>query len=117
RTLRDLVPERARATESTDAARIKGYGGLDRAIETAVALYEQPPTESIVVETPWQDVLFRAEDWAEAFDGTEPGVAHDEARDQVWDTIVDILADRRSPGVPERAFRAVVRRDEELIRV
>src|SRR5690606_12799268 len=116
RTLRDLVPETARGIEDAAAARVKAAGGLERAIDAAVALYEQPPAESVIVETPWQDLRLRAADWSEAFASPEPGTSHNEARDQVWDTLVDILADRRDAGVPDRPFRAAVRRDENLTR-
>ena len=64
------------------------------AIEPAVALYEEPPTESLVVETPWADVRLTAAEWAEAFDAADPGTPHNLARDDVWDEVLTILADK-----------------------
>jgi len=114
-TLRDLVPEGAGAGEEADpvAARAKADVRMEQAVETAAALYERPPQADLVVETPWHDVLLTAQDWAEAFTSAEPGATHDEARDQVWETLVDILADQRG-GVPASSFRAALRRDDEL---
>ena len=53
-TLRELVPEGATAAIETDpeVARLKASADLVRAIEPAVALYEEPPTEGMEVERP-----------------------------------------------------------------
>ena len=64
------------------------------AIEPAVALYEEPPTEPLLVETPWGDVRITAAEWAEAFDSPDPGTPHNLARDDVWDEVLTILADK-----------------------
>jgi hypothetical protein len=95
-TLRDLVPEGATAVEEDDpeVARLKASAALVDAIEPAVALYEEPPTEGMVVETPWSDVWVRADEWAEVFASADPGTPHNEARDQVWDELVDLLVDK-----------------------
>ncbi|MDN4175364.1 RNA polymerase recycling motor ATPase HelR [Nocardioides sp. SOB77] len=95
-TLRDLVPEGAGAGEETDpeVARLKATAAMVDAIEPAVALYEEPPTEGMVVETPWSDVWLSAEEWAEAFTSPDPGTPHNEARDQVWEELLRILVDK-----------------------
>ncbi|GGO69020.1 RNA polymerase recycling motor ATPase HelR [Nocardioides deserti] len=95
-TLRDLVPEGATAVEEADpeVARLKASAALVDAIEPAVALYEEPPTEGMVVETPWSDVWLGADGWAEVFASPDPGTPHNEARDQVWDELVDLLVDK-----------------------
>lgn len=95
-TLRDLVPEGATAVEEHDpeVARLKASAALVDAIEPAVALYEEPPTEGMVVETPWSDVWLGADEWAEVFASPDPGTPHNEARDQVWDELVDLLVDK-----------------------
>ncbi len=95
-TLRDLVPEGAAAGVETDleVARLKSSADLVRAIEPAVALYEEPPTEGMVVETPWSEVWLGADDWADAFASPEPGAPHNEARDQVWEELLAILVER-----------------------
>jgi hypothetical protein len=94
-TLRDLVPEGAAAPAEADpeVARLKSSAGLVAAIETAVRFYEKPPAASMTVETPWSDLRLSAADWAEAFDAADPGTPHNEARDQIWEELLTILAD------------------------
>ena len=77
-TLRDLLPEGADAPEEADpeVARLKSSAELVRAIEKAVRFYEEPPTEGMVVSTPWADLWLSAEDWSEAFDAPDPGTPH-----------------------------------------
>ncbi|GLI28366.1 DNA helicase [Agromyces rhizosphaerae] len=95
-TLRELVAEGADAVgeRDADAARLKASARMIDAIEPAVAFYEEPPTHALEVETPWGDLWLAPGDWAEAFASPEPGTPHNEARDQVWETLVEILADR-----------------------
>ena len=121
-TLRDLLPEGAAAVAEADpeAARLKSSARMVEAVDPAVALYEEPPTESLVVETPWADLRVRAADWAEAFDAVDAGTPHNEAQEQVWEALLEILLDgfpddevpaddvRRAlegNGVLRRAFR------------
>ncbi len=102
-TLRDLVPQGASAVAETDpdVARLKASAALVGAIEPAVRFYEQPPTQPLVVATPWADVRLDAEDWAEAFDTPEPGTPHNEARDEVWEALLAILADKVADALGE----------------
>ncbi|QJW38403.1 RNA polymerase recycling motor ATPase HelR [Cellulosimicrobium sp. BI34T] len=95
-TLRDLVPEGAAAREETDpeAARLKASAALVAAIEPAVRFSERPPAEGMEVETPWADVWLSTADWAEAFESVDPGTPHNEARDDVWAALVEILVDK-----------------------
>ncbi len=94
-TLRDLVAEgaTARPEDDPEVARLKASMDLVRAIEPAVALYEEPPTAGMEVVTPWADVWLSPADWAEAFTA---GVStpHNEARDDVWEALVTILVER-----------------------
>ncbi|MDF3298920.1 RNA polymerase recycling motor ATPase HelR [Streptomyces tropicalis] len=114
-TLRDLVPEGTRAADEADpaVARLKSSADMVRAIETAVRFYEEPPTEGTTVTTPWGDVRLTAGDWAEAFEAPEPGTAHNEARDRIWDALVDTLLDRHGGEVPPDLFRRALRPDRE----
>src|SRR6185295_1894331 len=64
------------------------------AIEPAVRLYEEPPTEGMEVSTPWADVWLGPHDWIEAFESLEPGTSHNEGRDQVWEELLTILVDK-----------------------
>ncbi|PRZ02885.1 DNA helicase IV [Isoptericola sp. CG 20/1183] len=92
----DLVPEGAAAVPEPDplVARLKADARMVAALEPAVQLYEDPPTEGLLVETPSADVWISADDWAEAFDAAEPGTPHNEARDQVWEALLRIGIDK-----------------------
>ncbi len=116
-TLRDLVPEGASAPPDADpeVARLKSSTDMVNAIEPAVRLYEEPPTDGMAVETPWSDVWVSADDWAEAFEAPEPGTPHNEARDQVWDALVAIIADKHDEPVPQEQLDVALRRDFELV--
>ena len=106
-TLRDLVPEGVCARSETDpeVARLKSSADMVRAIEPAVAFYEEPPTGGMEVETPWGDLWLSATDWAEAFDVPDPGTPHNEARDQVWEELLTILASKHEPDSDRRPRR------------
>ena len=102
-TLRDLVPEGASATIEADpnVARLKSSANLVTAIEAAVRLYEEPPTTPLTVTTPWSDIWLSADDWSEAFDAAEPGAAHNEARERVWEELLTILIDKHTELMEE----------------
>jgi hypothetical protein len=95
-TLRDLVPEGATAPVETDpeVARLKSSVDMVRAIEPAVRFYEEPPAEPMVVETPYADLWLSPADWVDAFESSAPGTPHNEARDEVWEELLTILADK-----------------------
>ncbi|MET7285175.1 RNA polymerase recycling motor ATPase HelR [Streptomyces sp. NPDC005573] len=115
-TLRDLVAEGATAAAETDqeVARLKSSARMVGAIEKAVRFYEEPPTEGMTVTTPWSDIRLSAGDWAAAFDAAEPGAAHNEARDQVWEELLTILADKHGGDTPAEGLRESLRRNREL---
>lgn len=96
-TVRGLLPEGAHAADETDAevARLKASSRMEAVIDAAVALYEEPPTDGTIVETTWSEVWLSARDWAEAFDAPEPATPHNEARDQVWEALVNVIWDKR----------------------
>ena len=80
------------------------------AIEPAVTLYEEPPAEGLMVETPWADIWVSPADWTEAFEAPDPGTPHNEARDQVRDALLSILIeayddDEVSPDLLRRSLR------------
>lgn len=116
-TLRDLVPEGARAVPETDpeVARLKASAAMVKAIEPAVRLYEEPPTEGMEIETEWSDLWLSSADWADAFDAPEPGTPHNEARDQVLEELVTILIDKRDDGVAPELVRKSLLANRELI--
>jgi DNA helicase IV len=117
-TLRDLVPEGATAAVEADpdVARLKSSVGMVRAIEPAVRLYEEPPTEGMLVETHWSDIWLSADEWAEAFESSDPGTPHNEARDQVWDELLTILVDKHDDeDVSPDQLRRSLRQNRELV--
>jgi hypothetical protein len=119
-TLADLVREGTDTAPEPDArvAQLKGDARWEDAIERAVRFYEEPPTADTLVHTPWADVRLTADDWADAFDAVEPGTAHNDARDQVWESLVAILHERLGDAdVPLRLLRQALGQDEQLARV
>jgi hypothetical protein len=117
RTLRDLVPEGAAAVVETDpdVALLKSSADMVKAIEPAVRLYEEPPTEGMEVETPWGDIWLSADEWADAFESPDPGTPHNEARDQVWDQLLTILTDKHDDDVSPDLLHRSLRQNRELV--
>ncbi|MET7771979.1 RNA polymerase recycling motor ATPase HelR [Nocardia sp. NPDC005366] len=115
-TLRDLVIEGAAATieADPDVARLKSSADMVRAIETAVRFYEQPPTKGMTVATDWSDIWLSPEDWAEAFEAPEPGTAHNEAREQIWELLLTILMDKYDGDAPGAQLRKSLLQNDEL---
>jgi len=98
-------------------AELKADARWERAIEPAVALYEEPPSDALVIETPWAEVHLTADDWADAFTAGEPGIPHNDTRDQVWEALVDIVLERHGEAeVPERQLRTLLARTDALVR-
>jgi hypothetical protein len=117
-TLRDLVTEGAAAAIETDpeVARLKASADMVKAIEPAVRIYEEPPTEAMTVETHWADVQLSAEDWTDAFNAAEPGSPHNEARNQIWEELVAIIVDKHhGDDVPEDQLRRSLLRNRDLV--
>jgi len=116
-TLRDLVAEGASASVEADphVAMLKSSAGMVQAIEAAVRFYEKPPTKPMTVETPWMDFDLGASDWAQAFAAAEPGTAHNEAREQIWEELLGILLDRLEDDAPTQLVRKSLLQNKELI--
>ncbi|MGW7248104.1 RNA polymerase recycling motor ATPase HelR [Streptomyces decoyicus] len=117
-TLRDLVAEGAGAAAETDpdVALLKSSADLVKAIEPAVGIYEEPPTEGMAVSTHWSDIWLSAEDWAAAFAAVEPGTPHNEARDQIREELLTILMDKDDSDAPPELLRRSLLQDRELVR-
>jgi DNA helicase IV len=118
-TLRDLVPEGAGAVieADPDVASLKASAAMVAAIEPAVRLYEEPPTEAMTVETPWSEIWLSPDDWSEAFESPDPGTPHNDARDMVWDELIEILVDKHDDEdgeVTSDLVRASLRQNAEL---
>jgi DNA helicase IV len=116
-TLRDLVAEGAAAAIETDpdVARLKSSADLVQAVEAAVRFYEEPPRKGMTVASHWADVRLSPDDWAEAFEAPDPGTPHNEARDQVWDALLTILADQHDVDVPVDLVKRSLSQDPELV--
>ncbi|MVO85605.1 AAA family ATPase [Streptomyces sp. p1417] len=115
--VRDLVAEGATAPDEREpeVARLKSSADMVKAIEKAVAIYEEPPAKGMTVSTDWGDIRLSADDWAEAFEAPDPGTPHNEGREQIWEELVAILLDKLGGDVPIHEFRASLRYDEELL--
>ncbi|MGP4099937.1 RNA polymerase recycling motor ATPase HelR [Nonomuraea sp. KM90] len=116
-TLRDLVTEGAAAAIETDpdVARLKASAHMVKAIEPAVRFYENLPAKGMTVTTHWSDIWLGPEDWAEAFEAAEPGTPHNEARDQIWEGLLTILADKHDEDVSPALLRKSLLRNRELL--
>jgi len=113
-TLRDLVPGGHDLVPEDDPtlAALKADARMVAAIEPAAALYEEPPTAGVDVETDVGDLWVGRTEWAEAFGAVEPGTPHNEGREQVVDALVEILAakyDDEESLSPELIRRGVLR--------
>ncbi|AFV89550.1 Putative superfamily I DNA and RNA helicase [Acidipropionibacterium acidipropionici ATCC 4875] len=116
-TVADLLPQGpdARPEPDTRVAALKLDARMAGAVEPAVALYEEPPTDTLTVDTPWGEVAVTAAAWTEAFSAAEPGSVHNEARDRIWHDLIDILVDHaQSLDAPEDRLRRALYGDEEL---
>ncbi|WP_268244878.1 RNA polymerase recycling motor ATPase HelR [Pilimelia anulata] len=115
-TLRDLVAEGAGAGAEADpaVARLKSSAELVRAIDAAVAFYEEAPAGAMVVETDWSRIPLGPDDWAAAFAAAEPGTPHNEARDVVWSALISILLDRDDGDAPPDPLRRSLHGNREL---
>ena len=116
-TLRDLVTEGAAAAAETepDVATLKASAHMVTAVEAAVRFYEEPPTTGMTVETSWSDLWLSADDWAEAFDGREPGTAHNDARNHVWQALITILTDKYDGRAPTELLRKSLQDNAALL--
>ena len=94
-TLADLVPEGGDAVPEADpvVARLKADARMVAAVDEAVRRRESPPPRATTVETSWGDLQVTASDWAEAFSAADPAASHNDAREAIWEALLDILAD------------------------
>jgi hypothetical protein len=115
--LRDLVPEGSTELFESDPLvySLKASGRLVTAIERAVRIYEVPPSREHVIDTPWGDVEIGESEWREAFDAADSGTPHNEARDQVWEALLDIIIDSfDADEVPPALLRRALVRNDDL---
>ncbi|HEV7743348.1 MAG TPA: RNA polymerase recycling motor ATPase HelR [Pseudolysinimonas sp.] len=115
-TLRSLVPEGADAVAEPDAhvASLKSSARLVAAIDEAVRYHEKPPARPVTVETQWGDLHLEPQDWADAFLAAEPGASHNDARDQIWEELMQIVHARLGEEVPPHLLRRALQQSDEL---
>jgi hypothetical protein len=118
-TLRDLLPEGAAAQPEAnpDVARLKSSVEMVAAIDAAARFYENPPVQAMIVQTPWSDIRLSAVDWAEAFDAPEPDTPHNDARDQIWEALLTILADKHDGDAPAGLLRKSLQQNRDLLAI
>jgi hypothetical protein len=116
-TLRDLVTEGAAAAVEPDpeVARLKSSADLVKAVEAAVAFYEEPPADGLTVTTDGVEMRLTARDWAEAFQAPDPGTPHNSGRDQVLEVLISILIDKYSGDASDELVRKLLLRDRALL--
>ncbi|WP_022890069.1 RNA polymerase recycling motor ATPase HelR [Agromyces italicus] len=117
-TLRDLVDEGTDARPELDpaVAALKASVELVDAVERAVAAYEVPPRDELLIETSSGDLHLGPADWAEAFDEPEPGTTHNDARAEVWEALLAILIDQHDDDeVPPVLLRRALEQHDEFV--
>ncbi|MFS3130399.1 RNA polymerase recycling motor ATPase HelR [Nocardioides sp. Bht2] len=116
-TIADLAGVGELPAEADPAVtRLKETVQMVEAIERAVAIYEEPPSQRLEVETPEAEFTVSKADWARAFGSVNSSTPHNEARDRVWEALIDDLLDQ-VPGdseIPETRLRRDLMRDPEL---
>jgi hypothetical protein len=118
-TLRDLVAEGATAAIETDphVALLKSSAELVKAIDAAVRFYEEPPTTGLTITTGWSDIWLSADEWAEAFDAPDPGMPHNDAREQIWEELLTILMDKHDGDAPPDLLRKSLLQNNDLLAI
>ncbi|MFI5956338.1 RNA polymerase recycling motor ATPase HelR [Cryptosporangium sp. NPDC051539] len=111
-TLGDLLPEGAGAVPETDdeAARLKASAEWVKAVDAAVRFYEEPPTKAARIAGLW----LSAGDWAEAFDAPGHGTPHNEAREAIWEELVEILVAKQSDAAKQDDLRKALEHHQDL---
>ena len=110
-TMRDLVPEGANARDEPDpeVARLKERMDAVSLIDAAVRDRVRPPRRAIEVETPWAELIMGGAQWEDAFDAADPAAPLNEARDQAWEEVLEILVDQiDDPDVPTHEVRRML---------
>ncbi len=116
-TLRDLVEEGADAGEEPDPAVSALKATMDpvAVVEEAVRGRIRPPAHAVRIESPWGDLYLGRAEWAEAFDLEASDLPVNEARDEAWERVLEILGDQRDdPDVPPHVVHRWLRQDDEL---
>ena len=109
-TLRDLVPEGATAAveQDPDVARLKSAPPWCRRSRRRCGSTRSRRVRAPSSRPTGPTSRLSADDWAEAFARRDPGTAHNEARDQVWEELLTIVVDKHGDeDVPADQVRRV----------
>ncbi|MEW2460171.1 RNA polymerase recycling motor ATPase HelR [Microbacterium sp. NPDC047426] len=116
-TLRDLTPEGTTAPPEADQriAALKAALDPEAVLAAAATAFERPPGHATRLDSPWADLWLSREEWAEVFAGADPAATHNEARDEVWEELLELLVEQVDDDeVPPHAVRRWLRQDDEL---
>lgn len=91
-TLQDPASPWQDAPPESDAevARLKSSLPLVAGIETGVRWYQEAPTRTVDLETPWGEVTLGPAQWQRAFAEVDAAVPHNHAREQIWEALADV---------------------------
>jgi DNA helicase IV len=113
-TLDDLVPgvldgiDELPGESSARASALKSDLRMIDAVKRAISIYEEAPAKDLTMDTPLGKVHVSAGDWEDAFSSVEHNLPHNEARDQIWETLLDLLSEKSDTlGAPEKVRGAL----------
>ncbi|GEE03118.1 DNA helicase [Gordonia spumicola] len=117
-TLAETVPGGDGYPPESDArvTALKATTAMVDAIEPAVGFYEEPPREGVDVDTDYGTFTVDPADWTEALRAVPRGVPHNEARDDLWAVLLDILVDGADVDVDPQTLRAELYANADLHR-
>lgn len=93
-TLSNMVSNAGAIEVESDARirQLKATAAMVDAVERAIQVFEQPPVQELVIETPWADLMLSPAQWTAAVNSLESGLDHNAARSQLREILVDQLA-------------------------
>ncbi|MFB8762440.1 RNA polymerase recycling motor ATPase HelR [Nocardiopsis alba] len=119
-TLNDLVPEGAHALPETDPriAHLKSSARMIEAIEPAVRFYERPPEQTTTLTTDHHELTIDASHWAHAYAALDPATPHNEAREEILDHLLQLLAENHpDPELTTAHLRAALPAGSEPLEI
>lgn len=94
-TLEQIAPFTAqRPQASEELAHIKGLAAMVRAVRNAVSVFEQPPSQSLSVETGWGRINVAASDFIAAHAMIDQHAPHNENRTPLKEALIELLIRR-----------------------
>ncbi len=87
---------------------IKSSMAMVDAVARAVKVFEQPPAGQVLIDCSWGEERISVAQWNTAVQTCDPGLGHNEAREQLFEILVEHLMS----GVPDTAGSAELIRHE-----